>query len=176
VRTSPGRSQPYPGDRVAYPIDVYPGNSREWEAENRGLEASEEIHGLFGEGSQFHRSHGFFIDGVDEATAKLPPDWRKRAVTRRIEGAGGAVVTAIAPNPSEIVAAKLVRGLDKDLEFAARCIGAGLASNAAVKEALRKTVSGKQLDTCLKQVDRASRAKTDPLHLTEAAGRRTRKP
>jgi len=28
-----------------------------------------------------NREHGFYIDGVDEDTARLPPDWTKRAVT-----------------------------------------------------------------------------------------------
>src|SRR5260221_13973786 len=57
-------------------VDAYPENARLWEIEEakKGdgppLEASEHIHGLFGEGSPFHSTHGFYIDGVDEATAR----------------------------------------------------------------------------------------------------------
>lgn len=60
--------------RTSGEIDAYPGNIREWEAKNPGDLASEEINVLFGWGSQFHETFGFYIDGVDETTAKLPPD------------------------------------------------------------------------------------------------------
>jgi hypothetical protein len=52
-----------------------------WEVTRKALdpdddpEASEDIAALFGEGSAFHRKHGFYIDGVDENTARLPRDW-----------------------------------------------------------------------------------------------------
>jgi hypothetical protein len=157
-----GRSDVARDLRFSREIDLYPANRHQWEAEHGGLEASEAINGLFGEGSQFHQTHGFFIDGVDETTAKLPPDWKDRAVNRKIHGPDGEPIIAIAPDPADIVAAKLVRGLDKDLEFAARCIGAGLASNAAVKAALHKTIEGEQLELCLKRADRASKAKNSP--------------
>ena len=67
--------------RTSGEIDVYPGNAKLWEVTRKALdpdddpEASEEIAALFGEGSAFHRKHGFHIDGVDENTARLPRDW-----------------------------------------------------------------------------------------------------
>jgi hypothetical protein len=74
-----------PADMRASPeIDAYPENARVWEiAEARKgdeatPEASEHIHGLFGEGSPFHLAHGFYIDGVDERTATLPEGWHMR--------------------------------------------------------------------------------------------------
>ena len=135
--------------RYSREIDAYPGNKDEWEALSGGIEASEAINGLFGEGSQFHETHGFFIDGVDETTAILPPDWRDREVRKTIDGPGGRIITAIAPAPADVVAAKLVRGLARDIEFAARCMGSGLATNSAVKAALQKAVSGDLLTICL---------------------------
>ena len=48
-------------------IDAYPENARVWEIEEAKqsdgptVEASEHIHGLFGEGSLFHGTHGFYI-------------------------------------------------------------------------------------------------------------------
>lgn len=77
-------------------IDAYPINAREWEAKNPGLEASEEIFALFGEASAFHLAHGFYIDGVDEATAMLPKDWRTRE-QRRLVKDGPKTLYAIAP-------------------------------------------------------------------------------
>ena len=73
-----------PDIRSSLEIDAYPGNAKVWEIEqikNGGeasAEASEHIHGLFGEGSAFHISHGFYIDGVDEGTARLPRGWNTR--------------------------------------------------------------------------------------------------
>jgi hypothetical protein len=121
------------------------------------IEASEEINALFGEGSQFHVTHGFFIDGVDESTARLPADWRERAVTREVLDHDGKLITAIAPAPAEVVAAKLIRGDAKDVEFASRCIRFGLVRNAQIKTALSRTLAGAELETCLRRVDMASR-------------------
>ena len=63
--------------RTSGEIDGYPGNAKIWEVTRKAIdpdddpEASEEIAALFGEGSAFHRKHGFYIDGVDENTARL---------------------------------------------------------------------------------------------------------
>ncbi len=77
--------------RTSGQIDAYPENAKIWEITQKELdpeyppEASEEINALFGEGSDFHREHGFYIDGVDENTARLPPDWNKRSIYREVE-------------------------------------------------------------------------------------------
>jgi hypothetical protein len=145
--------------RFSEEIDIYAGNRLTWEAEHAGLEASEEIFGLFGEGSEFHAAFGFFLDGVDETTARLPPDWTDRAVSKSFRNGEGKQVTAIAPCAADLVAAKLVRGDEKDLAFAAGCIRAGLARNADIKSALEKSLSGDHLRTALRLVDRASRSR-----------------
>lgn len=141
-------------------FDMYP--APDAAREPGQIEPSEEINALFGEGSRFHAAHGFFIDGVDETTARLPPDWRDRAVTREIPDRDGKVITAVAPAPAEVVAAKLIRGDRKDIEFASRCIRFGLVRNAQIKTALTKTLAGSELEACLRRVDMASRVRTDP--------------
>ncbi len=97
-------------------IDAFPGNAKMWEIEERkkhpDTEASEHINGVFGYGSLFHRTHGFYIDGVDENTARLPTDWQRRAMIRRVE-AGGRTVLAVAPCPEDSVVSKLARLSDK---------------------------------------------------------------
>ena len=76
-------------------IDAYPANARVWELQektrhpNESPEASEHINALFGSGSMFHQTHGFYIDGVDENTARLPAGWQKRAIVRRVDVGGG---------------------------------------------------------------------------------------
>lgn len=104
--------------RTSGEIDAYPANYRDWEAANPGKEASEEINVLFGWGSSFHETFGFYIDGVDETTAKLPADWQARAVSLCVEDAG-ATITAIAPAPEDLAAAKLNRLLERDRAYIA---------------------------------------------------------
>jgi len=108
--------------RASPEIDVFPGNARIWEIEEKkkhpdeSPEASEHIDALFGSGSQFHRTHGFYIDGVDESTATLPAGWQSRAVVRAID-VYGRKVTAVAPCPEDIIVSKLARLEDKDKSF-----------------------------------------------------------
>jgi hypothetical protein len=78
--------------------------------------ASEHIDGLFGWNSQFHQTHGFYIDGVDETTAKLPQGWQARAVKVGTEVAGRTVF-GIAPAPEDLIASKLARMDDRDKKF-----------------------------------------------------------
>jgi hypothetical protein len=112
-----------PGVMRASPeIDAYPANARMWEiaegdkADGIPREASEHIDGLFGSGSPFHRTHGFFIDGTDENTAKLPQGWNSRAIVRRLD-VDGRMVKAVAPAPEDLLVSKLARLDDKDKAF-----------------------------------------------------------
>jgi hypothetical protein len=108
--------------RTSPEIDVFPDNAKVWEVQEKAKhpdespEASEHIDALFGNGSQFHRTHGFYIDGVDENTATLPAGWQTRAVIRRIDVAG-RTVTAVAPCPEDLIVSKLARLNDKDRSF-----------------------------------------------------------
>lgn len=103
-------------------IDAYPANAKIWEIEEKKRvpelagEASEHIHAIFGEGSQFHQTHGFYIDGVDENTAKLPKDWNSRAIVKHLE-VDGRIVTAVAPAPEDVIVSKLARLDPKDIAF-----------------------------------------------------------
>jgi hypothetical protein len=65
---------------------------------------------------QFHRTHGFYIDGVDENTGTLPADWQTRAIMRPV-AVGNRLVTAIAPCPEDIIVSKLARLDEKDKKF-----------------------------------------------------------
>src|SRR5690349_4603959 len=105
--------------RMSPEIDAYPANAKTWEIEERKRhpdsagEASERINALFGQGSHFHQSHGFFIDGVDEHTAKLPEGWNDRATVKKLE-IDGRTVTVVAPAPDDLVVSKLARLDPKD--------------------------------------------------------------
>ncbi len=103
-------------------IDVFPENAKVWEIEEKKKhpdefpEASEHIDALFGSGSHFHKTHGFYIDGVDERTATFPTGWQSRAIIRRID-VNGRTVAAVAPCPEDLIVSKLVRLDDKDKSF-----------------------------------------------------------
>lgn len=127
--------------RQSVEFDVYPTDAARWARENEGLEASEQIFAILGEGSAFHRRRGFFVDGVDENTAMLPPDWLETAGVREVPSGFGSVVRAIAPSVTNIVSAKLHRGDPRDIEFASRCLRLGLTSHSDVLTAIRSTPS-----------------------------------
>lgn len=116
-------------------IDAYPANARAWELANPGLEASEEINALFGQGSDFHKAHGFYIDGVDEGTAKLPPDWKGRAVGYDLRQ-DGAQIRVIAPCTEDMVVAKLHRLVEKDVCYIKACDQARALDLKIVRERL----------------------------------------
>jgi hypothetical protein len=46
----------------------------------RRPELSDEIDGALGDGSQFHRTHGYYAHGVGPETAKAPRGWQDRLV------------------------------------------------------------------------------------------------
>jgi hypothetical protein len=64
--------------RASPEIDAFPENAKVWEIQEKKKhpndfpEASEHIDALFGSGSQFHRTHGFYIDGVDRKHREAP--------------------------------------------------------------------------------------------------------
>lgn len=111
-----------PAMKISPEIDAFPANAKLWETREKAKhpeyppEASEHINALFGEGSLFHETHGFYIDGVDENTAMLPSDWQQRAVRLRIP-VRDRTVTAIAPAPEDLIVSKLARLDRKDKTF-----------------------------------------------------------
>jgi hypothetical protein len=108
--------------RASPEIDAFPENAKVWAIEEKRKhpdefpEASEHIDALFGSGSSFHRTHGFYIDGVDENTATFPAGWQSRAIVRHIH-VNGRNVAAVAPCPEDLIISKLARLDDKDKSF-----------------------------------------------------------
>jgi hypothetical protein len=130
--------------RTSSEIDVYPDNARIWEVQEKAKhpdefpEASEHIDALFGDGSQFHKTHGFYIDGVDENTAILPTGWQTRAIVRRVD-VGGRAVTAVAPCPEDIIVSKLARLSDKDRSYIEAYHSARPLDPQVIEERVRMT-------------------------------------
>jgi hypothetical protein len=74
------------------------------------------IDGALGEESQFHRTYGYYVHGVDFADAKLPRGWQQRRITATFEN-GRVRVTS--PEIHDLAASKLAAGRDKDFNFVA---------------------------------------------------------
>lgn len=109
--------------RASPEIDTFPENAKIWELREAERTTdgpppivSEHIDGLFGENSQFHQTHGFYIDGVDETTAKLPRGWQSRAIKLQTEVAGRKVF-GIAPAAEDLIVSKMARLDDRDRLF-----------------------------------------------------------
>jgi hypothetical protein len=84
------------------------------------MEASEEVNALFGYMSPFHAAFGFFIDGVDETTAILPPGWRERSQSLQVAD-GGTQIKAVAPSLDDLIVSKLHRLGETDRAYIAAC-------------------------------------------------------
>jgi hypothetical protein len=120
-----------------------------------GEDASHQINALFGEGSPFHQTHGFFIDGVDQSTAILPTDWRERAIVRSVDIGNGRTADAVAPAIPDLVSAKLARGLPKDVTFASLCLATGLTRRKAIADSIAKAMEPDMAESALRLLDRA---------------------
>jgi hypothetical protein len=94
-----------------------------------------------GELSDFHTTHGFYIEGVGKRTAILPPDWEYRLVGLRNEDTDFA--TGLCLEPHDLCAAKLMAHREKDLDFVHALIDAGLID----PEILAERVASIDLDT-----------------------------
>jgi hypothetical protein len=94
------------------------------------------IAGVAGEFSPFEQTHGFNIDGVDMTTSALPAGWRERLV--RVQNANTAAPTG-APrftgwclDKEDLCVAKLCALREKDQNFVAALLGAGLVDAATI--------------------------------------------
>lgn len=93
------------------------------------------LDGEFGEMSEFHRQHGWHIQGVSPKTAKLPLDWETRAVIVEVEGVGKSSVS-MCLEPHDLCASKLARNEERDRRYVAALVHAGLVSARLVRARL----------------------------------------
>jgi hypothetical protein len=82
------------------------------------------VDGAIGELSPFHEAFGFYAQGVSIRTAVLPAGWRDRVVHWSTGSTGAARAAFLEPH--DCVVSKLVAHRDKDRDFAAALIRAGL--------------------------------------------------
>lgn len=100
---------PYPPDvfKLSAEADIYP----------RAAEGkSELIEGALGEGSQFHTTYGYYAQGVDSTTAKLPLGWEGRLHRVQSEkGTNGRLGLCL--DVIDLFMSKAAANREKDREF-----------------------------------------------------------
>ena len=98
------------------------------------------IEGVAGEWSPFEEQHGFSIDGVDLETAVLPEGWRDRLV--KVQNAntaapsGAPQYTGWCLDKEDLCVAKLCAFREKDQNFVAALLDAGLVEAEAIANRL----------------------------------------
>lgn len=73
------------------------------------------IDGSIGEASLFHRTFGYYAQGVTEATAVLPAGWKQRLV--RYQPSTSPGITAWCLEPHDLWIARAIAHRPRDLEF-----------------------------------------------------------
>ena len=90
------------------------------------------VDGAIGEESSFHHEFGYYAQGVTLATAVLPTGWRERLVA--FDRLDAEPSSARCLEPHDLVVAKLWANREKDREFAAALLRAGLINAAVLLE------------------------------------------
>lgn len=93
-------------------------------------ELADEIDGALGDGSQFHRTFGYYAHGVGPETAVAPEGWHDRLIRVEIPARQGAGVQPVGLflEPHDLVLAKCVAGRERDWDFARDALRAGVVA------------------------------------------------
>jgi hypothetical protein len=99
---------PYPPEvfKMSAEADIYPRDAEE---------KSTLIDGVLGEGSEFHTTYGFYAQGVDSTTAKLPMGWETRL--HRVQNAGTNDRLGLCLDVIDLFMSKAAANREKDREF-----------------------------------------------------------
>lgn len=106
---------------------------------------ADRVDALIGEDSPFHRTHGFYGQGIAISVAILPDNWFERLVI--IEGSNTHPGRGLCLEPHDLVIAKLIAYREKDLEFAAALISARLVDVALLHERLAEASAAAPIQT-----------------------------
>ena|ERR1700722_14142436 len=95
---------------------------------------SDLIDASIGRDSQFHKTFGYYGDGVSSRTAVMPLDWRSRAVEYATPD---GLATALCPSAEDIAIAKLCAWREKDQAWLREAFRFGVAKAGKVSALLR---------------------------------------
>ncbi|MFQ5676038.1 MAG: DUF6036 family nucleotidyltransferase [bacterium] len=100
-------------------------------------EKTELVEGAIGELSSFHNTFGYYAQGVDRTTSKLPEGWETRLVEICNENTNG--ISGLCLEIHDLIISKLYAGRKKDIEFFRAAINLGLLSQETLIERMEKT-------------------------------------
>ena len=93
-----------------------------------------EIDGSIGEASLFHRTFGYYAEGVSETTAVLPPGWEGRLVRYESPMAEGVVAWCLELH--DLWLSKAIAGRAKDLDFCRALAQRDLVDQSVLRDRL----------------------------------------
>ncbi len=106
---------------------------------------TEMVEGTIGELSSFHHTFGYYAQGVDLNTSKLPDGWESRLV--EICNENTYAVSGLCLEIHDLIVSKLYAGRQKDIEFFRAATNLGLISKGTLTERINKTsISGVRKD------------------------------
>ncbi len=97
------------------------------------------IEGSIGELSPFHRTFGFYVDGVDLDAIVLPDGWATRLVI--VDNANTNGFRGLCLEPGDLAVSKLTAGRPKDIAFVRVLLREGIVSRDTLRERLAATPS-----------------------------------
>ncbi len=102
--------------------DLYPRESPE---------RADEIDGALGDGSQFHRTFGYYAHGVRPETARCPAGWEARLIAVSVPPRPGSdrAAVALCLEAHDLVLSKCAAGRQQDWDFALAAMRAGLVES-----------------------------------------------
>jgi hypothetical protein len=92
---------------------------------------------FIGQDSQFHETHGYYADPVDESTATLPKGWKGRLVNLPPGDKQG--VRGLCLDPHDLAIAKYVARREKDIVFTRALAARGMVEKPQLLALLAKT-------------------------------------
>jgi hypothetical protein len=96
------------------------------------------IDGVLGDGSWFEYTNGYFAHGVGPTTAKAPAGWMDRLVRVDVEAVvPGRNPVAYCMERHDMVLAKLVRGAERDVDYAKVAVRAGLVDASVLQSRIQ---------------------------------------
>lgn len=101
------------------------------------VEKTEMVEGAIGELSSFHDTFGYYAQGIDLTTSKLPEGWENRLVEICNENTNG--ISGLCLEIHDLIISKLYAGRKKDIEFFNAAVNFDLLSRETLIERLNKT-------------------------------------
>lgn len=101
------------------------------------VKKTETVEGAIGELSSFHDTFGYYAQGIDLKTSKLPEGWENRLVEICNENTNG--ISGLCLEIHDLIISKLYAGRKKDIEFFKAAVNFDLLSKETLIERLNKT-------------------------------------